>query len=138
MAAQAMEHEGQESAQALAAQAVLDELLEGLPKVEEDDEATMARANALMAEVGAPRERPRYHRPAVPDLSTAPLGVMFESQPIRRVRRAGADQQALSGSVSTVRRAPKLLAIMDGAHDLQDANSEGEERQKGKGKGHKV
>ena len=116
----------------------LDELLESLPKVEEDDEATVARANALMAEAGAPRERPQYHRPAVPDLSTAPLGVTLESQPIRRVRRAGADQQALSGSVSTVRRAPKLLAIMDGAHDLQDANREGEQRQKGKGKGHKV
>lgn len=104
----------------------LDQLLEKLPRGEEE-ESEAAVANQLMAEAGAPRQRASYARPTLPDLSpAAPLGATAESQPIRRVRR-GPGPQAMepastsSRPITTVRRAPKLAAMID---DLDIAGTE--------------
>ena len=96
----------------------LDELLDKLPKGDHEDEDTLSSsASELMAEAGAPRERPQYARPSLPDLSpAAPVGVTPENQPIRRVRRRGAVPPGGTPTrppVSTVRRAPKLTPMID-------------------------
>ena len=98
----------------------LDELLEKLPTAQGGEDTSASVASDLMSEVGAPRERARYSRPALPDLSlAAPLGATAETQPIRRVRRGTAAEppvptgQSSRPVVSTVRRAPKLTAMID-------------------------
>jgi len=96
----------------------LDQLLEKLPRGEEE-QSEAAVANQLMAEVGAPRQRASYARPTLPDVApTAPLGATPEGQPIRRLRRGPGPQavEPASGTsrpISTVRRAPKLTAVLD-------------------------
>jgi len=98
----------------------LDQLLEKLPRGEEE-ESEAAVANQLMSEVGAPRQRASYARPTLPDVApTAPLGATSESQPIRRLRQGpGIGPQSkepasgISRPISTVRRAPKLTAVLD-------------------------
>ena len=88
----------------------LDELLDKLPKG--DDDSMQASANDLMAEAGAPRERPRYTRPAIPDLSSsAPLGATKESEPVRRIRRAQVPPGEPTRPAISVRRAPKLFSL---------------------------
>jgi hypothetical protein len=93
----------------------LDELLERLPKTDDQNASLASAASNALVEVSTTRERARYARPTIPDLS-GPLGLTPESQPIRRVRRGTSNTNEDTQSrpvVNTVRRAPKLTAFGD-------------------------
>jgi hypothetical protein len=91
----------------------LDELLERLPKTDDQKASLTSAASNALVEMSTTRERARYARPTIPDLS-GPLGLTPESQPIRRVRRGNTNEDTQSRPVvNTVRRAPKLTAFGD-------------------------
>jgi len=91
----------------------LDELLERLPKTDDQKASLTSAASNALVEMSTTRERARYARPTIPDLS-GPLGLTPKSQPIRRVRRGNTNEDTQSRPVvNTVRRAPKLTAFGD-------------------------
>ena len=105
----------------------LDELLERLPKTDDQKTSLASAASNALVEMSTTRERARYARPTIPDLS-GPLGLTPESQPIRRVRRGTSNTNEDMQSrhvVNTVRRAPKLTAFGDDikSPSVQDSTS---------------